>query len=284
MIFKTLIGVSEKDILDVFNWSFSDYFIPLKLTAEQLATKMISDNVDLSLSVGVFENGRLIAFILHGFNQIAGHKTLYNGGTGVLPTKRGQGLTCKMYDFILPTLKKSGINTLVLEVISKNIQAIKSYRRSGYSEVRRLLCYKGVLNPLSVNEELEIKIIDQYDWKKMESFWDFSPTAQNSKSAINKLRSTVLLIGAFLQNQMVGYMIYNPKSQRLQQIAVKKIFRRKLVASTLLQKLNAEFGTSLVVINVDMGNQPINDFFVKAGLACFLEQVEMKREVLSDYD
>ena len=78
---------------------------------------------------------------------------------------------------------------------------------------------------------------------------------------------------------MVGYMIYNPKSQRLQQIAVMKNFRKKRVASTLIQKLSAEYGTSLVVINVDKGNQPINDFFEKIGLACFIEQVEMKREI-----
>ena len=184
-----------------------------------------------------------------------------------------------MYDFILPTLKERHINTLVLEVISKNIQAIKSYKRSGYSLVRGLLCYRGTLKSLPINEELEIKIIDQYDWNKMVSFWDFSPTAQNSKLSINKLRSTVQLSGAFHENQMVGYMIYNPKSQRLQQIAVMKNFRKKRVASTLIQKLSAEYGTSLVVINVDKGNQPINDFFEKIGLACFIEQVEMKREI-----
>ena len=248
MQIKTLNGVSEKEILDVFNLSFSDYYVPLKLTAEQLATKMRSDNVDLNLSVGVFENDQLVGFILHGFNQVAGRNRLYNGGTGVIPSKRGQGLTCKMYDFILPAFKERKIDTLILEVISKNIPAIKSYERSGYSLVRGLLCYRGDLKPLTINEKLEIKTIDQYDWEEMESFWDFAPSSQNSKLSINELKSTVRLIGAFHENQMVGYLIYNPVSKRLPQLAVKKNFRRKGVGSTLLQKIKSEYGVSLIHI------------------------------------
>ncbi|MFT5823545.1 MAG: putative acetyltransferase [Crocinitomix sp.] len=123
MEFKTLNSIAIKDILTVFNESFSDYFVSFQLTLDQLAAKMLADKVDLDLSVGVFENEKLIAFILHGVNIINGNKALYNGGTGVVPQKRGHGLTKQMYHFILPVLQENGIHDLILEVISNNIQA-----------------------------------------------------------------------------------------------------------------------------------------------------------------
>ncbi len=281
MQFISLTNTSEKDILDVFNLSFSDYFVPLKMTAEQLSTKMKSDNVDLDLSVGVMNEGQLVAFILHGSNIIDGRKTLYNGGTGVIPTQRGQALTKRMYEFILPKVKEKKVDTLILEVISKNIQAIKSYERVGYTKVRGLLCYRGNVKPLTVTRALEIRKLETYDWELLESFWDITPTAQNSKRAINELTSDLILMGGFLENQLVGYLIFNPKTKRLPQIAIHKNFRKKKIASTLIQHLINEHGDALTVINVDKGDQPINAFFENIGLEMFLEQLEMEMQVSS---
>lgn len=146
MNFKRLENVDSKDILNVFNESFADYFVPFKLTEEQLVSKMTSDKINFDLSVGVFENEQLIAFILHGFDTINHQKVVYNGGTGVLPQYRGQGITKKMYDFALPILEKKGIDKIILEVISENISAIKSYVKVGFKITRELACFKGILN------------------------------------------------------------------------------------------------------------------------------------------
>jgi len=279
MEIKTLKGLNNNDILNVFNLSFSDYFIPFHLTQEQLTLKLLAENIDLELSVGVFEKGKLIAFILHGINNINGHKIIYNGGTGVVPNKRGQGLTKQMYHFILPILKEKGITNLFLEVISKNIQAIKSYEKSGYKTVRKLICYKGHLKTLKINNDLEIKKINNYNWNLMESFWDISPTWQNSKNTVNALKDENVSIGAYLQNQLIGYIIYNPNNKRLQQIAIDKKIRENRVASTLIHGLTVEFGNSLSIINVDKSYKPINLFFEKIGLKNFLEQIEMKLQL-----
>lgn len=167
MEIKALKGINNKRILKVFNDSFSNYFVQFKLTEEQLYSKIISDKIDLNLSVGTFENGKLIAFILHGFDTIDNHKVIYNGGTGVIPEKRGSGLTTQMYLFILPILEKSGVNKIILEVISKNIQAIKSYEKSGFKALRELDFYKGNFNFQKANKDVEIKELQSYPWKLM---------------------------------------------------------------------------------------------------------------------
>ncbi|MCG2461621.1 GNAT family N-acetyltransferase [Flavobacteriaceae bacterium F89] len=276
MEIKTLKGTGEKEILKVFNESFSDYFIPLQLTEEQLNSKILADKIKLDLSVGVFENGNLVAFILHGYDKINSEKIIYNGGTGVIPKNRGSGLTKQMHRFILPVLKEKGINKLYLEVIAENIQAIKSYKKSGYKVERELVCYKGEIRISKINNNLEIKELQNYNWNSIQSFWDISPTWQNSKNILNELRKTNISLAAYIENQLTGYVIFNPKNKRIQQIAINKNYRKQKVASTLLSKLIEDYGNTLWVINVDKSSKSVNAFFQKLGFEKNLEQLEMK--------
>lgn len=275
MEIKTLGGISKKDILNVFNESFSDYFIPFKLSEEQLTSKMLADKTDLNLSVGVFENTKLIAFILHGFDKINNENIIYNGGTGVIPNKRGSGLTKQMHQFILPILKENRIDKLQLEVISENIQAIKSYEKSGYKIERELLCYKGEIDISNTKNTLEIKKLENYDWVLMESFWDIYPTWQNSKNVLNELKQNIVSLGAYFENRLIGYLIYNPKNKRIKQIAISPNFRQTKVASTLLREVIKTNGNTLSIINIDKSSKSIIAFLEKIGLKKYLEQLEM---------
>ncbi|MEL6720603.1 MAG: GNAT family N-acetyltransferase [Bacteroidota bacterium] len=272
---NTLEEVTIDQILTVFNEAFSDYFIPFKLTKEQLSTKLLVDKTDLSLSVGVFENEKLIAFILHGIDKIDNQRVAYNGGTGVIPEKRGAGLTKEMYRFILPLLAEKGISRLLLEVISKNIQAIKSYEKSGFQTVRQLLCYKGEVMTSNINKHVIVKRIAHYNWELMTSFWEIHPTWQNAKSVINQLKSTNISLGAYIKNQLVGYLIFNPSNKRIQQIAVSKEIRRKGIASKLISTLIEAEGKTLSIINVDKRSSPIHAFLTQIGFEVTLEQLEM---------
>ena len=284
MEIKTLTGVDIKEIVKVFNDSFSDYFVPFKLTQEQLTSKMLVDKTDLSLSVGVFENEKLIAFILHGIDTINNQKLMYNGGTGVIPEKRGLGLTKDMYLFILPLLAKKGINKLILEVITENIQAIKSYDKSGFKAKRELLCYKGEVGILNVGSSyIKIKELQKYNWELMETFWDIYPTWQNSKSVVNELKYNNTSLGAYIETQLVGYVIYNPTNKRIQQIAVSKDFRKKRIASALVFELKERHGNTISIINVDKKSTVVNNFFNKIGLENNLEQLEMELELNKNY-
>ncbi|PRX56452.1 GNAT family N-acetyltransferase [Flagellimonas meridianipacifica] len=279
MEIKSLVGIKHTDILNVFNESFSDYFVPFRLNEEQLKSKMIADQTDLELSVGVFHNQKLIAFILHGWDTIKNRKVVYNGGTGVIPSKRGNGLTKRMYLFSLPVLEKNGVDKIVLEVISQNIQAIKSYEKSGFVKTRKLACFKGSFKSNKTNKDLEIRPLLVYSWKTMESFWDINPTWQNSKNVMNTLRTVNASFGAYLNDQLVGYLIYNPQSKRIQQVAVHKDYRKNGIASTLLSNLAKGHGDTFSIINVDKKAKNMTNFFNSVGLENYLEQFEMELEL-----
>ncbi len=279
MQLKTLKGIGTREITSVFNASFADYFIPFNLTEAQLAAKMRADKTDLELSVGVFEKGQLIGFVLHGFDSIQNEQVVYNGGTGVIPKKRGAGLTKQMYHFILPVLIEKGIDRLILEVISENIQAIKSYKKSGFRVKRQLVCYKGTVEIANMNTLLEIVELQHYNWDLMTSFWDVTPTWQNAIHIVNEIRDTTVSLGAFRNNQLVGYVIYNPASKRIQQLAVNKNCRRIGIGTALLSKLTAVYGNKMSVINVDKRSKETNRFFTSIGLEPHLEQLEMEFEL-----
>jgi len=276
MEIRTLAGIDNIKILSVFNESFSDYLIPFRLTEDQLKCKMIADKIDLELSVGVFENGKLIGFILHGFDSINNQKVVYNGGTGVIPKKRGFGLTKQMYLFNLSVLEKKGIDKIILEVISNNVQAIKSYKKSGFKRTRELACFKGNFETKKSNKEIEIKELANYPWEQMESFWNITPTWQNSKKVLSKMRGDNDSLGAYIKNQLVGYIIYTPKSMQIRQIAVHKDFRKVGVASKLIAELTKKHGSTFSIINVDKKSQHVTRFFKSMGFDNYLEQIEME--------
>ena len=279
MEFKTLSGISTHTILEVFNAAFSDYFIPLELNKDQLKSKMLADKTNLDISVGAFENNNLIGVMLHGIDIINDETIVYNGGTGVIPSKRGHGLTKQMYHYILPILKDKGVNKLVLEVISENTQAIKSYTYSGYKTVRKLVCYKGDIKKLNTNSEIQIQQISIYNWDVMSSFWDSKPTWQNSIHVLNTLKQDTKSFGAFLDNKLIGYVIFNSSSQRIHQIAVHQNWRQQHIASTLVSELISNFGNSLAIINVDKTDVTLNSFLKHIGLHPTIEQLEMEHVI-----
>ena len=275
MEIKTLEAADKKEILNVFNASFANYLIPMKLSEAQFTLKMSRDKIDLGVSVGAFENGSLIAFILHGLDNINKEKVVYNAGTGVIPKKRGSGLTKKMYRFIFPTLIKKGVDKLMLEVITENIQALQSYKKSGFKTNREVLCYKGKANLLNTTRSIEVKKMFEYNWEVMESFWDVHPTWQNSKNVVNALQNSNFSLGAYIESDLIGYVIYNPAQKRIQQIAVKRDFRQKGIASTLVLELINSYGNMFSVINVDKSSECLNAFLTKIGLEINIRQLEM---------
>jgi ribosomal protein S18 acetylase RimI-like enzyme len=262
------------EVLTAFNESFACYFVPLQLTKEQLLNKIRSEGIDLGYSTGAFINGRLSGFVLHAIDLIDNKKTVYNGGTGVIPGQRSQGLTQRMYDFILPVLSREKVDNVILEVITENIAAIKTYEKIGFKIKRKLACYKGEVRAEG-NDDLIIKELRVHDWRKIKTFWDFPPTWQNSENVVERQKDTNISYGAFIDDKLAGYIVYNPLSKRVQQFAVDKHHRRKKIASGLFACISQP-GTSLSLINVDESAVATGLFLKQIGLEKFLEQYEMQ--------
>lgn len=275
---KTLENTTIETILVTFNKAFSDYTIPMQITQEQLESKIHIENIKLEYSVGAFENNELIAFILHGHDILNGKLILYNGATGVIPSKRGNNLTLKLYEFLIPLLREKEISFIKLEVITTNKPAISTYKKAGFSNFRELACYKGIIAPQN-KLTYEIKEFSELNWEKLTTFWDWSPSWQNDISAIENSKNQIVKMGIFDNEKWIGYVLFNSKSKKIQQFAVDKSYRNKGVASQLFSHIGNHYTTEINLINIESTANSTITFLEQLGLQNTISQYEMVLEV-----
>lgn len=279
MQFKTLENTSIAELLHVFNEAFSDYPIPMHLTKESLINKFVAESIKKEYSAGAFEGDKLVGFILHGIGVFDRNKIAYNAGTGVIPSKRGNKITSQLYEFILPILKNNQINKVRLEVLSENSPAINTYTTIGFQKKRILNCYKGSLAELKSDADSSVQYLYQPDWKLLQSFWDWTPSWQNSISAVNNSWSQLDTIGLFANDKLVGYIVFNPKINRILQFSIDKSQRKNGFGKQLLNYFALNKSKTVSILNVDDNSIETNSFFLTSGLNLFAKQDEMEMEI-----
>jgi ribosomal protein S18 acetylase RimI-like enzyme len=276
MRFQSLDSVSLAELTQTFNEAFSDYFVPLQLSEEAMATKLRSESIDLSRSIGAFEGEALKGFILHGIDSWSGRRAVYNAGTGVVPSCRGKGLTQDLYRAIVPQLKEAGMVEHQLEVIEQNAPAIRVYEKVGFTRVRTLSCFRGFVAG-AVNPELSFSEVVIPDFEAYRRFWNFTPTWQNDSPAVKLALDAHKVIEVRRAGELVAYAAYAPSSGRVKQYAVAPAHRRKGYGRQLFQYLcTAAGGKDVTLINVDDSDATSIAFFKAIGFQRFLGLWEMK--------
>ena len=271
MEIKTLDGVDTVAIANAFNAAFSDYVVPFSLSETDLAAKMTMENILPEHSAGVFDGEKLVGFILIGTDG----KTAYNAGTGVIPEFRGQKLTARMYDFLLPMLAEKNIVNHRLEVITQNTKAISVYEKIGFTTTKKVVCFKGKVSHVSQGFA-ELKTVDFADVIHLDTIGDFCPTYQNASDAIARMPEWHETIGAYRDGKLVGYVVFAKPNLRIKQFAVVKEFRRNGIGHQLLNEVhkhNPDLDVSL--INIDSTDGSVA-FLKKIGLAETVSQFEMR--------
>lgn len=279
MTVKTLANIDIPQMAEAINQSFADYIVPFQLNAEQLQYKIIQEDVDLDLSVGVFDDDTLVGIMLHALRKNDGHLVVYNAATGVIPTYRGKGLVGKMYDSLLPKLQALQVQKMVLEVIEGNEPAIKAYEKMGYTISRKLVCFSGTAKVAETQKEISIKEATAFQWDKWLSFWDIQPSWQNAVQSVENSKATAKVLEAYLDDELAGYLIYNIDSRKVNQFAVSPSHRQKGVATALFSHLQQVLDNEMYVYNIDASSQACIPFLKKLGLKEKVNQFEMERTV-----
>ena len=87
------LGETDFDALvAAFNDAFSDYLVPLHLTAPQLREMCVRRGVVLELSPAEFDGERIAGYTLNALGTFRGVPSAYDSGTGVVPSHRRRGL------------------------------------------------------------------------------------------------------------------------------------------------------------------------------------------------
>ena len=126
------------DVVGTFQRAFADYIVKLHLDRDALLKMMTRRGADLSLSAGAFENAEMKAVMVVALDHFDGAITAYDVFTGVVPDARGQGLAARLFDVAIPACLQRGAHRFLLEVIEDNEPAVRTYRKMGFNQRRRL--------------------------------------------------------------------------------------------------------------------------------------------------
>ncbi|MBX0334807.1 GNAT family N-acetyltransferase [Pontibacter sp. HSC-14F20] len=276
--------LSEHDVPALYNTfvaAFADYIIPIKVSREEFAMKFKREGVEPTFCVGAYLGGQLVGFILTGLGEWQGKPTAYNAGTGVIPGHRGHQLTKRLYNFLLPKLRESGIEQCLLEVIERNAAAFKVYRSIGFEVTRALDCYRSPVGELLLSSEepepvLEIKQAAKPDWSAYATFCDNRPAWQNTGEAFRRSTDQKKLLEAYAEEQLVGYVAFFPRTGAIVQLAVQQGSRNQGIAKVLLKEAIKQIqAPALMMLNLDHTSTTLAAFSERIHLRHFLTQHEM---------
>lgn len=274
--FDNLKGIGNSEILSCFNEAFSDYQVPLQLTMDQLESKLHAEDINKAISIGAYKENRLVGFVLHGIRDIQDKRMVYNAGTGVIPSERGQKITKRMYEYILPHLHEAKVNEVILEVLDNNVAAMKTYELLGFEYRRDFNCYKGDLRIETYNEDIRIVSSKHLKIELLGHFGAIQPSWQNTTETIVNLDKQASCVLAYKEEQLCGYCIIQPAKNRLLQIAVKPSMRNQGIGRSLLKYVEANICKHVAIINVDTSCSATQHFLEKCNLNPFIHQREMR--------
>ncbi len=283
MELKTLEKIAFEKIFIAFSKAFADYDI--QLNADELNAMCKRRGFNPNLSFAAFEGENIVAFTLNGIGNFNGTKMAYDTGTGTLKEYRGQSLASKIFEYSIPFLKEANINYYLLEVLQHNSKAISVYRKIGFEVTREFNYFvwqnEELKNEIKSSDTLyQIELFNIHEYDTISAFWDFYPSWQNSFESIQRANDNFINLGVFQEKKLVGYCVFEPNSGDITQIAVNKEYRRKGIASLLLQeagKLNKNTTTKL--INTDTSCSSIVDFLNAKNIKIFGKQFEMIKKI-----
>lgn len=275
LTYRLLTAADFSSLYECFLVAFSDYQVDMQVSEQQFAQRLARDGVRMEISTAAFDDDRMIGFYINGAGEWQGKHTAYDAGTGVIPDYRRRGIAQELFAFTESKLRERPVSQYLLEVLTLNERAVALYRKLGFVETRRFAVLRSqqALAPLDDLADVELRRIEEPDWKLFESFWDGYPSWQNSVAAAERSPNERVIVGAHVDGQCVGYgTVFSPVGN-LMQLAVAPAYRRKGIGSRILRALSA--GETLKVNNIDEKLKGTLAFFEANGFKMVLEQFEM---------
>lgn len=263
--------------------AFADYLVKMALSEDQLMEMMARRAMNYDISVGAFDDGKLVAFNLNGIDDWQGRRTVYDLSTGVIPAYRGRGLTAQLFAFSEAKLRAMQARQYLLEVIETNEKARRAYEKIGFQITREFDCF--ILKSPAIKDRstknISYQIAAQADWPRFQAWWQWQPSWQNSSNAIMRSRDEKLIVTACEDGSAVGYGIIYPASGDIAQLAVTEHYRGQGIGGAMVGELLKYLKTdkSARVINVERGAAATKEFLIACGFEYFIGQKEMTLEL-----
>jgi GNAT superfamily N-acetyltransferase len=136
---RPLSACSFDEALRAWNEGFQGYFVDMTLSLDKFLSRLHSESLSPEHSLLAFCEGRPAGILLNGIRSSGDRKVAWNGGTGVGPEFRGQGVGKALMRATLDLYKRNSVDMATLEAISQNDSAIALYKKFRYGISDRLV-------------------------------------------------------------------------------------------------------------------------------------------------
>lgn len=289
--FRKVSELSFEEAVRVWNLGFEGYFMPMTITLEAYMRRTANEGLSLEHSLVMYVDDEPAGFVLNGFREVNGEKVAWNGGTGIAPAFRGQGIGKKLMMKNLELYREQGVDIATLEALSQNENAIKLYKSVGYEWVDQLVIsqHEGTMNQTSFKQPL----VDSYSVLKglpravsELTFYKKQLPWQTGWQSIKDGESIILKQG----NEVIGYALYKHGYDKegnliditLYQCEVFYGFHDQETAyKILLGQLYAplDYECKRKVYNLPESNEQLHDLLGQLGFTTTVTQVFMIRKM-----
>jgi hypothetical protein len=268
MRLTTLDKLPFNEIVECFLISFENYFVPLPKDPSYYENRWRSARVDWTLSAGIIEDGKLVAFIINAVDEDNGMLTAFNMGTGVIPQFRGMKMIDQLYDFIIPIFLEAGIKKCKLEVIDENLKAIRVYERIGMRCTKYLKSYGFSLKSFKPNHQMRRVSLEDVEIYGNDMHYSWDNTNKTIETASEIYEAYVVLEqDSYTEN---GYFIINSEIGYVAQLDSFNKSWDQLFAciSTISQQIK--------IVNIDVARYQLISYLEEKNAANVINQFEME--------
>jgi ribosomal protein S18 acetylase RimI-like enzyme len=267
--------VDSQAIADAFNAVYEDYVMPFNLTAEQVERHISGNDIDLDASpLWLDEDGAVVGMAMLGVRDDRG----WVGGFGIAKPYRGRGLSHQLIQDVIERGKGINLREVILEVITSNTAAIRTYERAGFDHYRDLLIL--LRRPADLTLDIDTSAVTQADPNLLlanRPQTDDPPAWQHEPpSLIGDQKLTGLVLGPVDAPLAMGvYLHPDDTSIRIADMAAIDLDSAQTLLAALIQR---EPDKSIALVNEPEGSNSLTALY-DLGWQKVMRQHEMRLEL-----
>jgi ribosomal protein S18 acetylase RimI-like enzyme len=284
------------EAVHIWNEGFKGYFVDTTLSLDGYVARLHNEGLSPEYSLIAFRAGKPAGFLLNGIRTNGGKKVAWNGGTGVEPEFRGQGIGNVLLEAALNLYAEEGVELATLEAISANNAAITLYQKFGYEIIDRLIFLQrdgaipAKFSGHCDNDSYSIRLVSPASVSGL-SFYESSVPWQAQWQSLFLSNGEALVIYDG-RGEAVGYALYKKKFDDEGKLSAMVLYQcvacpgkgsAESIVGRALEEVYGPLDTECrrSTYNLSKKNELVLRLLAEAGLTTFIEQVHMTKTLES---